>query len=74
VTLLSRDLCLSFMAASYYFYKILALTYSSVFGLKGSITVFAALRSAVTNIYLLIKSLKYWPLVALINIYSLGWL
>jgi len=62
------------MAVSHCFYKISALAYGSVFGLKGSVIVFAAPRSAVTNIYLLIKSLEYWPLVTLINIYSLGWL
>jgi len=57
--LLSRDLCSSFIAANYYFHKISALAYSSVFGLKGSVTAFATLRSAITNIYLLIKSSKY---------------
>jgi len=33
--------------------------YSSVFSLKGSVTAFAAPRSATINIYLLIKSSKY---------------
>jgi len=35
---------------------------------------FATSRSAITNIYLLIKSSKYWPFVTLINICNLGWL
>jgi hypothetical protein len=33
---------------------------------------FAAPGSATINIYLLIKSSKYWPLVTLIEIRSLG--
>ena len=59
------------MAANYCFQEISALAYGSIFGLKGSITAFTAPRSAIINIYLLIKSSKYWPLVALINIYNL---
>ena len=72
--MLSRDLFSSFMAVNYYFQEILALAWGSVFGLKGLVIAFAAPRSAIVNIYLLIKSSKYWPLVAFIDIYSLGWL
>jgi len=47
------------MATNYCFQEISALAYNSVFGLKGLVTAFTAFRSAVINIYLLIKSSKY---------------
>ena len=62
------------MAANYCFQEISALACGSVLGSKGSVTAFAAPRSAATNIYLLIESSEYWPLVALVDIHSLGWL